>query len=65
MKKPDHEQLTFIKQQYNLLSNSANKYFEANDLVNLNAERTRLGVFIDTIEKLFNCDFYTEIKPLF
>lgn len=57
-----HEQKVFIIKEYNFLSESAKKFFNDKDLENLNIERVRLGVFVNTIEKLFNIDFYEWIE---
>ena len=59
MKDIDYDQKVFIVKEYKFLSNLCNKHLHNKDFDMLNVERARIGVFINTIEKLFNIDFYT------
>ena len=60
----DYYQRLFILKEYNNLSNSCNKHSIDNNVMELHISRQRLSVFVNTIESLFDLDFYTLIESL-
>ena len=54
------EQIKTIKKEYSLLSNECKKYYDNKDYELLSITRIKIAVFIETIEKVFNVDFYSD-----
>ena len=54
------EQINTIKKEYSILSNECKKYYDNKDYELLSITRVRISVFIETIEKVFNIDFYND-----